>query len=938
MLMPFVYLGGFLALLLIIIFGATLSRVMSVRVRSLQGPRRVDPLDVPLDALMLLQEKGRELEALGFEACGALEEDFFIAGVEEPTWTLLYRHPAGRSFALLALAAAPTRAQGFDLTLCSCSADGSLLETVSYRAHMMPPGLPNHLLVDAETLAFEEQWQKHQAALAEYASFDALALEASALVDRLRDFRRTSHEHQVATARYVPCRDGSYRFGLKWALAEILRSNKGESARLRALAAFEKKQKDRSSGAPGGAPPPSGDMTAELAAHQQREAVERNRNSGWPKKLLFFVVSVGLFAVAFGIQLSLETVLLLFAVLLFHELGHVLAMRAVGYRDLQILFIPFLGAAATGRKRDVRPYEEIIVLLAGPVPGIALGTLIVVTGWAGEIAWLGSAAFMMLFLNYLNLLPIVPLDGGRIVSIALFDRFPRLQLVFSALSGIVILLCGRAFNEPILLGLGILLLVGVPAQLTQSRILARARAWLRTRRQSEGIDESDLIRSIYLELQKPKFDRWNSETKHQMVNGILGRLKRKPAGWRVVVASLFAYFVAMTLPVGFIAYKPAASIVAAMREANEEYERQVAEWEPRIEAAASDDERARVLQEAGQHFYESDYHEEAYGYLERASELLQGGAQPEIEAKTRLLLGQIWPYWREDLSEEQIRRRATQHLDRALALREMRFGSDSLEVAEVLEAFLPLEGDDFQKKLERSARLVSIYEKALPGDPSVAWNLVSAHQTGGLMLTEIGQHEEAEAELLQALAVADAADPAARAALQGDALTMLSEFYFARRRYEEVRSILQRREALRSGDPDADPFSGFLLDLDRAWLAYWDGDYAEARSRFSALRERSEQASSETGAFGMAETGVASIPQLMNLATVAQRSGDTQEALRLLSQARGIVEDRLEQPLAVFLESQLPVDAGDAPPPNFGDGWRRQAEQARVLRPLIARL
>jgi hypothetical protein len=66
------------------------------------------------------------------------------------------------------------------------------------------------------------------------------------------------------------------------------------------------------------------------------------------------------------------------AVLLVHESGHYVVMRAFGYRDLRMFFIPFVGAAVSGWSGKAHGYQRTLVALAGPVPGILLGLLLAV--------------------------------------------------------------------------------------------------------------------------------------------------------------------------------------------------------------------------------------------------------------------------------------------------------------------------------------------------------------------------------------------------------------------------------------------------------------------------------------------------------------------------------------------------------------------------------
>jgi Zn-dependent protease len=123
---------------------------------------------------------------------------------------------------------------------------------------------------------------------------------------------------------------------------------------------------------------------------------------------------------------------ILVAVIFFHELGHWSAMRLFGYQDLRIFFIPFFGAAASGRKHAAPGWQQGVVLLAGPLPGIVAACALVVfreqLPW--QPSWLHEATMMLLILNVFNLLPFMPLDGGRLLQLTIFVRRPILETLF----------------------------------------------------------------------------------------------------------------------------------------------------------------------------------------------------------------------------------------------------------------------------------------------------------------------------------------------------------------------------------------------------------------------------------------------------------------------------------------------------------------------------
>jgi Zn-dependent protease len=131
-------------------------------------------------------------------------------------------------------------------------------------------------------------------------------------------------------------------------------------------------------------------------------------------------------------------VALLILVLLIHETGHLVAMRTFGYRNLGIFFIPLFGAVATGKKEGAPAWQEGLVLLAGPLPGLFLACALMGFGVARG-AGLQLAA-MLAVINALNLIPLEPLDGGRLMNLLLFSRRGWLEGVFVVVAGMALAL------------------------------------------------------------------------------------------------------------------------------------------------------------------------------------------------------------------------------------------------------------------------------------------------------------------------------------------------------------------------------------------------------------------------------------------------------------------------------------------------------------------
>ena len=124
------------------------------------------------------------------------------------------------------------------------------------------------------------------------------------------------------------------------------------------------------------------------------------------------LVSMAAYATIWGFQFAAGFVVLL----LIHELGHVIALRREGVKASAPMFIPFLGAVITSKSLGENALAEARVGLAGPVLG-SLGAAACILVWhaTGNDLW-RALAFTGFFLNLFNLLPVVPLDGGRAMA------------------------------------------------------------------------------------------------------------------------------------------------------------------------------------------------------------------------------------------------------------------------------------------------------------------------------------------------------------------------------------------------------------------------------------------------------------------------------------------------------------------------------------------
>jgi len=139
--------------------------------------------------------------------------------------------------------------------------------------------------------------------------------------------------------------------------------------------------------------------------------------------------SVATYSILFSWKFALAIMLQLFV----HEYGHVHAMRRTGMRVRGMYFLPFVGALAVTDDSFSSRRQQAYVALSGPIWGSALALVP-----AGLYLYTGSATFAAVaawwaLINLFNLLPIAPLDGGRVMHAFAFSWSSNLGFAVSVI-------------------------------------------------------------------------------------------------------------------------------------------------------------------------------------------------------------------------------------------------------------------------------------------------------------------------------------------------------------------------------------------------------------------------------------------------------------------------------------------------------------------------
>ena len=295
---------------------------------------------------------------------------------------------------------------------------------------------------------------------------------------------------------------------------------------------------------------------AEVLAVMEAIAALRQRKTGWLGNVTSMLISVALFIVIMGFGSSASTIAIVVGVLLVHEFGHLVAMRVFRYRDIRMLFIPFLGAVISAQNVGVAAHKKAIVSLAGPVPGILLAGVLLAAGAMTKQSMLLHAAFLMLLINGFNLLPVFPLDGGRLMRTVIFCRSHYLEAIFIVGAGVA-LLALTVFLEFWLLGLiGIMTIIGARGTFKTAAIAAELESSMPVQTDADVYDIPAASVAMILPKVRERFSyRMSVVQVAGVVQGVWERLNMKPpetlgtifllavygAAWVAALAVLIGY-------------------------------------------------------------------------------------------------------------------------------------------------------------------------------------------------------------------------------------------------------------------------------------------------------------------------------------------------------------------------------------------------------------
>lgn len=479
----------------------------------------------------------QQLRELGFREADCQLAKSIFGGAAVPKWALTCINEKDRVIATINLSDRPDLA-AHHIVFASRGGSGTKFSSFGWQSHLYIKGMPKWSFQDTHTTDWREGFRIH------------LHSRVDAVPDPIIPDAVTRARHaEEETANYVKFlfdtgwtrRVSSDEYGFKFlpAMRMAVQVLIGENRARRYL----RKVKLAS---PVSAEPASPELQSE--AYLRFEAlVSEAKPVHWTVKSALFIVSALIFCAEFKLipGFSLTTVLLLAVAIVFHEFGHLAGMWIFGYRDLQIFFVPAFGAMTTGVEHHVLPWQRVVVTLLGPLPGLVLSGVLLLTMDISSNSWLFQLLAIVLAVNYINLLPVVPFDGGVIVETAIAQQFPYIGSALTLMSAVVCAAVGMYLRESVLIVVAAALFVTVRPKWR----LAKAQKLLLSHLPDPGSSDDSALYAVFSELNKPFYSKLSFASKVQFAKKIMDQRKNDKPGKLLSYVCLALQILILTVPV-----------------------------------------------------------------------------------------------------------------------------------------------------------------------------------------------------------------------------------------------------------------------------------------------------------------------------------------------------------------------------------------------------
>ncbi len=534
--MPPAFLGMTLGLVLLALVFATglplfcafiaLANIRRYRVKAHPGESHLVPSDVKRRMAPWLNRMGhfgfRQAQVAQLESAGYAEAHrWILINDEERTYATLER--------IVPISGSGSRVS---LSLFTPLRDGTLIVTLDRRLTRHPPAWWQDVQRHFGTVA--AQWKLHYARIRGEQGRILPPLEK--FTEMLAADEEARHEALVKGGEFTPTRQDPEVLRLRFAclpsrvlpiLGDFFTGRYFGSCTRRDVAAPARAKVDEAERI-GGAVGLSLNQAVEqdLARYRVLHTVGSTPIDHL-RRILLLTGTIAFFILLFGREEPVQTAAIVIVLAALHEAGHWLPMRLFGYRGTSPLFIPFTGATERARKLHAPAWQQLVVLLGGPLPGLIAGLAMLAYGYFSPETpvWLMDAAGMAVALNALHLLPVLPMDGGKIIDLLVFRDLPLLRPFFTVTASISAFAAAIVLKSRVLRYIAMTMLGGVLWDVRTIQVVRGARKlpWA-----GEVNDESEALRRIFRGLRQEGHGAFiGSDGWHKKIEALLIEVMRK---------------------------------------------------------------------------------------------------------------------------------------------------------------------------------------------------------------------------------------------------------------------------------------------------------------------------------------------------------------------------------------------------------------------------
>jgi tetratricopeptide (TPR) repeat protein len=486
----------------------------------------IDAAQIPVEIMALMQPWIERLMTYDFQI---VDYKLVHEGLvhRPPYWGITLQDSSCQTFAALMVAPTPDVRYPVIATFSSYYQDTNLT-TVNIKVPTVRSKSPSQIMNNLDLANADDLWMSHQdftRSICQSTELEKMSVETWS--DRIIQSSYETIEFQIQKGE------------LHWLNREEMIYGEHPWLKFKRLVkvAIDLKKKDRSNATTSGTEVDEDKLELEILTFLARsKKVESGMSLN--KRLWLLGGSFLLFVLASASRFQSIQLLLFILVLLLHELGHVLAMVAFGYRDTTMLFVPWLGALATGKKENASLSEKVWLSLAGPLPGLILGIGLAIA-FPNDTSWLKDARVMLISLNIFNLLPIYPLDGGQVVESLIFSRRPYLGIIFQSIG--VFILGAFGLFQPLLMIFAVLIAFGIPHNFR----LAKLRAKFNATQDLCTSDREASVRAIFRYLATDKAHNLTPAWKTVLVDSVLDNQRHDRSKLSIRLALFIFYLISL---------------------------------------------------------------------------------------------------------------------------------------------------------------------------------------------------------------------------------------------------------------------------------------------------------------------------------------------------------------------------------------------------------